>query len=268
MTRHMRSERFRVVLLWVIVVAMVGGSTVSMSAAPLVLGAKAFYRMVAKPLANAAAFEFPNPLADVSLNPCPLPPGGLGASTALDLSNPGSPLYTQPNVGEDFTEINWGMNLGFAGVHFSLPSLELGDRLDDPSFSVFLQGTDQQGARVGDRFRLDFQIEGPVGGETGDLVSLNPCPLPPGSPFSEAPFGGDASMQGAFNLRFRFPSQSAGNQSLRLQQSAGGPSLGFQLFNVTTGQQFGFSAVPEPSTLMLAGCGVAAALVRRRLRTR
>lgn len=266
MSRFMRTRRLRATLLWAAVFAMVGGSTAPMSAAPLLLGAKSFYKMVAKPLADAAAFEFPNPLAAVSLNPCPLPPGGLGASTLLDLSDRSSPRYFQPNVGETFTEINWGMNLGFAGVRYELPSPEPGDPLNDPAFSVLLQGTDD-GEPVGDRFRLDFQIEGPVGGETGDLVSLNPCPLPPGALFADAPFGGDPSLQGAFNLRFRFPSQSAAVASV-FPDALGGASLRFQLTNLSTGQQFGFFAVPEPSTLLLVVGGMAAAMGWRRRRTK
>lgn len=88
---------------------------------------------------------------------------------------------------------------------------------------------------MGDLFRADFQIGGQTPGDPAEFVSLNPCPLPPGALFPGEPFAGDASIQNAFNLRFRFASQQLGD-----------PTLDFQLFHVTPGheQQFGFGPAP------------------------
>jgi len=257
MTRSLRNKSRRAAALWAMVILLVTGSAVPVSAASvgLVLGAQNFYQLLAKPLVAGGGFQFPNPGVDVSLNPCPLPPGGTDANTSLDLTNPGSPRYTQPGVGQVFTEINWGMNLGFDGVSYSLPSPEFGAPLDDPAFSFFAQGTNSDGGLMGDLFRIDFQIAGPAGpGDPGEFVSLNPCPLPPGADFPGAPFPGDSSIQGAFNLRFQF---------------AGDPILDFQLFDVTPGheQQFGFAPIPEPTAALVFGTALLVIGVSKRQRS-
>jgi hypothetical protein len=257
MARFLTKSSFRVTALWAVVLLLVSVSAVPVSANSigLVLAAQSFYRLVGKPLVADSGFQFPNPGVDVSLNPCPLPPGGTDANTFLDLTNPGSPHYNQPGVGQAFTEINWGMNFGFAGVRYMFPGPMPGDPINLLSF--FAQGTDSGGEPMGDEFRVDFRIGGPAGpGDPAELVSLNPCPLPPGADFPGAPFPGDSHIriQDSFNLRFQFASQ-------------GDPTLDFQLYDVTrNNEQFGFAAVPEPGTLLLLGIGVAAAFGWRQRR--
>ena len=266
MTRLLRKNSFRVTILRAMALLLVSFISVPVSADPnpfsQVLPAQDFYRLVAKPLVADGGFQFPNPGVDVSLNPCPLPPGGADANISLDLTNPGSPHYYQPNVGTTFTEINWGMNLGFAGVAYTLPVPGIGNPplpgIGDPFnvFSFFAQGMDANHAPKGHLFRVDFQIGGPQGlDDPAEFVSLNPCPLPPGADFPGAPFSGDSLIQNSFNLRFRFASQF------------GDPTLDFQLYDVTLNDvQFGFAPVPEPGTLFLLGIGLAAAFGLRKRR--
>jgi hypothetical protein len=154
----------------------------------------------------------------------------------LDLSQPGSPVYNQPDFGTDWTEIDWGMNFGGPDIAFSFAGPQPGDpAFNGNNFSFFAQATGANGL-FGDQFKVSMQIGGT---DVGDLVALNPCPLPPGQ-FPSEPTQG---------LQFNFNLQAD-------------PTLSFQLHNVTQNVDYIFvpaaDPVPEPGTLVLAGGGLLA----------
>lgn len=175
-------------------------------------------------------FETPDPAVDIYLNPQPLPPR-IAPGTYLDLTNPDSPVYFNPDVASVY-EIDFGVNAGGA-VSFNVP----GPTPPDPADFSFIGNNPG-----GDPYVVAFQIGGGVI-DPGSFVELNPQPLPP---FPDPNFN---------FVQFQFSFEPAAEVV--------DPTLTFQVNSGNTDFAFEPRSVPEPASFALAGIAAFGLLSRR-----
>ncbi|MGA9868566.1 MAG: hypothetical protein WBQ75_19235 [Acetobacteraceae bacterium] len=194
-----------------------------------VLGPALSYLLLGTP--GAPGYVGADPEVFVALNPQPLPPGLLPPSISLDLSNPFAPVYTNPtlNVSGDYSAV-FGIANGVCSVPYGPPAA------GDPGHFAFEPPDPCM------PFRINLDVIGPTGPVTsGELIALNPQPLPPGR-FSLAELnfsqGGLPDSMMTFSLDFIPP--------------GGGAPI-----------PFSFTPIPEPAGLMILGLGLAALAIGR-----
>ena len=201
-----------------------------------VLGPALSYVLVGTP--GAPGYAGADPEVFVALNPQPLPPGRLSPGISLDLSNPFAPVYTNPtlDVSGDYSAV-FGIANGVCSVAYGAP------QAGDPGHFAFAPPDPCM------PFQLTLDAIGPTGPVTsGDLVALNPQPLPPGRfSLAELSFsqGGLPDPMMTFSLDFIPP--------------GGGTAIPFS---------FSPAPIPEPAGLAVLGLGLAVLVGSRAGRSR